>query len=47
MAKLIVAAATRGEASNRDMHWQLMGDEEFGRGGVDTAYFPRWLERRR
>jgi acetyl-CoA carboxylase biotin carboxylase subunit len=32
-----------GVATNRDMHLALMDDLEFKRGGVDTAFFGRWL----
>ncbi len=35
-----------GVATNREMHLALMTDREFGGGGVDTAFFPRWLEGR-
>jgi acetyl-CoA carboxylase biotin carboxylase subunit len=38
--------AIEGVASNRDMHVALMDSEEFAKGGVDTAFFPRWLEGR-
>jgi acetyl-CoA carboxylase biotin carboxylase subunit len=36
----------RGVTTNRDMHLALLNDAEFARGGVDTAYFQRFLERR-
>ena len=36
----------RGVTTNRDMHLALLGDAEFARGGVDTTFFQRFLERR-
>jgi acetyl-CoA carboxylase biotin carboxylase subunit len=35
-----------GVATNKDMHLALLKQPEFARGGVDTAYFTRFLERR-
>jgi acetyl-CoA carboxylase, biotin carboxylase subunit len=33
-----------GVNHNRDMHLALMASDEFARGAVDTAFFPRWQE---
>jgi acetyl-CoA carboxylase, biotin carboxylase subunit len=42
-------AATRieGVATNLVFHSEVLADPEFQRGGVDTSYLPRFLERRR
>lgn len=46
MRSALARCEIAGVASNREMHGALMADEEFGVGGVDTAFFPRWLEGR-
>jgi acetyl-CoA carboxylase biotin carboxylase subunit len=34
-----------GVATNTALHSELVADEEFAAGGVDTGYLARWLER--
>ncbi len=36
-----------GVATNLSMHRAILEDAEFGRGGVDTTFFPRFRERKR
>jgi len=46
MKSALSACDVRGVSTNRDMHLALLDDAEFAAGGVDTAYFNRFLERR-
>ena len=49
LARLRAAVAmTRidGVASNLALHAEVLADAEFSRGGVDTSYLARFLERR-
>jgi acetyl-CoA carboxylase, biotin carboxylase subunit len=39
----MAACDVSGVKTNRDMHRALLDDPEFARGGVDTAYFARFL----
>jgi len=45
----LAIAATRidGVATNLPFHAEILADPEFEKGGVDTSYVPRFLERRR
>ena len=45
----LAIAATRidGVATNLAFHAEILADPEFEKGGVDTSYVPRFLERRR
>ncbi len=36
-----------GVATNLSFHSEILDDPEFAKGGVDTSYLPRFLERRR
>jgi acetyl-CoA carboxylase biotin carboxylase subunit len=47
MQSALARCEVEGVATNRDMHAELMTDAEFAAGGVDTGFFPRWLEARR
>jgi acetyl-CoA carboxylase, biotin carboxylase subunit len=40
LARIVLA----GVHNNRDMHLALLADDAFRRGGVDTGFFPRWLD---
>ncbi|MEI9989214.1 MAG: biotin carboxylase N-terminal domain-containing protein [Rhizomicrobium sp.] len=41
-ARALADCRIEGIATNLDMHRALLADAEFRRGGVDTAYFPRF-----
>lgn len=45
LATALANCDVRGVTTNRDMHLALLTQAEFIQGGVDTAYFPRLLER--
>jgi acetyl-CoA carboxylase, biotin carboxylase subunit len=44
MRSAMARCEVEGVATNRDMHLALLTDLDFARGGVDTAFFPHWLE---
>ncbi len=44
MRSAMARCEVEGVATNRDMHLALLTDPDFARGGVDTAFFPHWLE---
>ena len=43
----MAACDVSGVKTNREMHRALLDDLEFARGGVDTAYFARFLDAQR
>lgn len=45
LRKALALCDISGVATNLGMHAELMKDDEFVRGGVDTAFFLRFLER--
>ncbi len=46
MRRALAATHIEGVASNIALHKELLADPEFQRGGVDTSYLPRFLEKR-
>jgi acetyl-CoA carboxylase, biotin carboxylase subunit len=47
MRRALAATRIEGVATNLAFHAGVLADPEFQRGGVDTSYLPRFLERRR
>jgi acetyl-CoA carboxylase, biotin carboxylase subunit len=47
MRRALTATHIEGVATNLAFHAGVLADPEFQRGGVDTSYLPRFLERRR
>jgi acetyl-CoA carboxylase, biotin carboxylase subunit len=43
----IAETQIEGVATNLSFHAEVLADPEFAKGGVDTSYLPRFLERRR
>ncbi len=46
MRAALAETRLEGVASNLAFQAEVMADPEFARGGVDTGYLPRFLERR-
>jgi acetyl-CoA carboxylase biotin carboxylase subunit len=46
MRQALAATHIEGVATNIALHRELLADPEFERGGVDTSYLPRFLEKR-
>lgn len=46
MRKALAATHIDGVATNLSFHAEVLADDEFQRGGVDTGFLPRFLERR-
>jgi acetyl-CoA carboxylase, biotin carboxylase subunit len=46
MRQALSSTGIEGVATNVTFHRELLADPEFGEGGVDTSYLPRFLERR-
>jgi acetyl-CoA carboxylase, biotin carboxylase subunit len=46
MRKALASTHIEGVATNLSFHADVLTDPEFDRGGVDTSYVPRFLERR-
>ena len=44
MSNALANCKIEGVATNLAMHAMIMNDEEFRKGGVDTRYFPRFLQ---
>jgi acetyl-CoA carboxylase, biotin carboxylase subunit len=47
MRDALAATRIEGVATNRAFHWEVLGDPEFRKGGVDTGFLPRFLARQR
>lgn len=47
MREALAASRVEGVATNLAFHQEVLNDAEFQRGGVDTSYLPRFVERRR
>jgi acetyl-CoA carboxylase biotin carboxylase subunit len=47
MRRALAETRVQGVATNLAFHSDVLADPEFEKGGVDTGYFPRFLERRR
>lgn len=47
MRRALAATRVEGVATNLGFHAAVLSDPEFQRGGVDTSYLPRFLERYR
>jgi len=47
MRRAVAETRIEGVATNLAFHADVLADPEFERGGVDTSYVPRFLERRR
>lgn len=47
MRRALAATHIEGVATNVGLHADIFADPEFERGGVDTSYLPRFLERQR
>ncbi len=46
MRQALASTHIEGVATNLGFHAEVLADPEFGRGGVDTGFVPRFLERR-
>ena len=47
LRRAISETQIEGVANNLSFHAAVLADPEFARGGVDTSYVPRFLERQR
>ncbi len=47
MRRALAETRIQGVATNLAFHSDVLADPEFEKGGVDTGYLPRFLERRR
>lgn len=47
MRRALAETRIQGVATNLSFHSDVLADPEFEKGGVDTGYLPRFLERRR
>jgi acetyl-CoA carboxylase, biotin carboxylase subunit len=47
MRRALVATHIKGVATNIAFHLDVLADSEFQKGGVDTSFLPRFLEKRR
>jgi acetyl-CoA carboxylase biotin carboxylase subunit len=47
MRRALAETRVQGVATNLAFHSDVLADSEFEKGGVDTGYLPRFLERRR
>ena len=45
LRKALAETHIEGVTTNIGFHVRVLADPEFARGGVDTAYLPRFLER--